>query len=108
MGLEEYDLYAIKQYSFTVRKTNNFFSLPTVILSLLVFGVAISINLNTIRHLWLPFEDLEVQSASSLELPGALTSTLMCFKPSSAANINRYMFFRKDLTPLSFPSVAEN
>lgn len=54
MGLEEYDLYALKSYSFTVRKTHSFFSLPTVLLSLAVFIIAVLINFNTVRHLWLP------------------------------------------------------
>lgn len=66
MGLEEYDLYALKSYSFTVRKTHSFFSLPTVLLSLAVFIIAVFINLNTVRHLWLPLNELDIISSSSI------------------------------------------
>jgi hypothetical protein len=56
MGLEEYDSYAIKNYSFAVHKTNSFFSLPTLLLSIFILASAVLININTIRHLWLPLQ----------------------------------------------------
>lgn len=66
MGLEQYDPYAIKSYSFTVRKTNHFFSCPTVLLSIIIVGLSVAININTVRHLWLPLQDLDISSTKSL------------------------------------------
>ena len=107
MGLEEYDPYAIKTYSFTVRKTNSFFSLPTVLLSLLIIALSVLINLSTVKHLWLPFKDLEVKSAASLEMPEELTYTLLCAKTSLSTNKNRLSIFRSNLTQILFPVVTE-
>jgi hypothetical protein len=107
MGLEEYDLYAIKNYSFTVKKTNSFFSLPTVVLSLLIVGLSLLINLNTLSNLWLPFESLDAVTSTALEIPEPLTSTLLCLKPSSAANINRFSFYSSTLKPIAFSLLSE-
>lgn len=107
MGLEDYDLYAIKSYSFTVRKTNSFFSLPTVLLSLSVFVIAVAINFNTVKHLWLPLDELEIISSSSIELPEALTSTIVCVKPSTPSNKDRFMLFRADKLPIQFKRLSE-
>ena len=107
MGLEEYDPYAIKTYSFTVRKTNSFFSFPTVLLSLLIIALSVLINLSTVKHLWLPFKDLEVKSAASLEMPEELTYTLLCAKTSLSTNKNRLSIFRSNLTQILFPVVTE-
>lgn len=54
MKLAEADFFAIKSYSFAVRKTNSFFSLATVLLSLAIITTSILINFSTVSHLWLP------------------------------------------------------
>ncbi len=69
MVLEEYDSYAIKSYSFAVQKTNTFFSLPTVLLSFAILVASLLLNFNTLSHLWIPFQELEVLSSKSLEMP---------------------------------------
>lgn len=100
-------MYSIKSYSFTVRKTNSFFSLPTMLLSIGVFVVAVLINFNTVKHLWLPIEELDIVSSSGLEIPDPLTSTLLCLKPSNPANKNKVQLFRSDQVPILFPTVSE-
>ena len=59
------------------------------------------------KHLWLPFKELEIKSAASLEMPEELTYTLLCAKTSLSTNKNRLSIFRADLTQILFPVVTE-
>jgi len=96
MGLEEYDSFALKSYSFALHKTNSFFSLPTLLLSLIIIAISVLINFNSVRHLWLPIQQIGVESSLSLEIPEALTSTLLCIKPINISNVGKFRFFRSD------------
>ena len=108
MGLEEYDSFALKSYSFALHKTNSFFSLPTLLLSLLIMAASVLINFTSVRHLWLPIQQIPVDSSLSLEIPEALTSTLLCIKPLSIANVGKFRFIRSDHSQVIFPHVTES
>lgn len=53
MRVSKLDAFALKQYLFKVNKTNNHFTLATVLLSLLLIALAVYLNLSTVSHLWL-------------------------------------------------------
>ena len=53
MAVEDYDAYALKSYSFAVRKTSSYFSLGTLVLSIAIIAAAILINMQVVSHIWL-------------------------------------------------------
>ncbi len=79
MRIEEIDAYALRTYSFSVRKTNSYFSLATVLLSLLIMALAFLVNLDTLSHLWLPVSELPLLATQTLSYPPPLTPTLVCY-----------------------------
>lgn len=86
-NMEEYDAFALTSYSFAIRKTNNFFSLTTLLLSLAIITTSILLNYSTISHLWLSVPELPVLSSQCVAYPQSpMTSTLVCFKPSDDVN----------------------
>jgi hypothetical protein len=62
-----------------VRKTNSYFSLATVLLSLLILGLSFLVNLETLSHLWLPLSELPLLATQTLSYPPPLTATLVCY-----------------------------
>jgi hypothetical protein len=91
MRIEEIDAYALRTYSFSVRKTNSYFSLATVLLSLLIMALAFLVNLDALSHLWLPASQLPLLATQTLSYPPPLTPTLVCYSAPSpvqpAANL---------------------
>lgn len=83
MIVEDYDAFALRNYSFAVRKTNSFFSLSTIVLSLGILVLAFFLNISNISHLWLPRSQLPIQASQSISGPGTLTSTLACYKSTN-------------------------
>ena len=79
MKIEQMDAYALRTYSFSVRKTNSYFSLATVLLSLLIMALSFFINLDTLSHLWLPLSELPLLATQTLSYPPPLTPNLVCY-----------------------------
>jgi len=87
MTIAEYDAFALRNYSFAVRKTNSFFSLSTILLSILILTLSFFLNFSTIKHLWIPRSQLIIQASQSLSVPTTLTSTLACYKSTNSTVI---------------------
>jgi hypothetical protein len=80
MTIEQYDPFALKQYAFTLQKTNNYFTFITIFLSLGIIATSIVMNMDVISHLWLPRIELPTSITTAQQYPsGPLTSTLFCY-----------------------------
>lgn len=86
--IEEYDPYTLTSYSFTLRKTNSFFTKITVIITIAILIAAVMINNTSVQHLWLKRRELPVVASKTLAFPPALTDTLACYKSTAPDAIN--------------------
>jgi hypothetical protein len=60
MQIEKLDAFALKQYAFTVGKTNSHFTILTILLSFFIITAAVVLTFPTIRHIWLPRDQLPI------------------------------------------------
>ena len=109
MRLSEVDPYAVRSYSFAVRKTNSFFSATTLLLSAAVLIAAGLLCASTIAHLWLPRSALPLLASQSLALPAPLSSSLLCFASNIAgAALPTARILDINLTQLAFPTLTSS
>lgn len=80
MRVDDLDVFAIKTYSFAVRKTNTHFTPLTIALSLIIVSASLLLNLDTLSHLWLKREQLPMLKSQGLSYSGPLTSALLCYR----------------------------
>jgi hypothetical protein len=85
MRVNDLDAFALRTYSFTLRRTNRYFSLPTILLSLAIVLAALRLSQDSLAHLWLPRAQLPILSSRKLEFPEPLSSTLVCFRAKDPA-----------------------
>lgn len=81
--IEELDPYALTSYSFTLRKTNSFFTKVTVVITIAILVAAVMVNYTSVQHLWLKRGQLPVVASQTLAFPPALTDTLACYKSTA-------------------------
>ena len=107
MRLSEVDLYAVRSYSFAVRRTNSFFSVTTLVLSAAVVITAGLLCASTLAHLWLPRSALPLLASQSLALPAALSSSLLCYGSNIAgAAVPSARVLNANLSQLVLPSLT--
>jgi hypothetical protein len=81
--IEELDPYALTTYTFTLRKTNSFFTKVTVLITIAILTAAIMLNYSSVEHLWLTRSELPFIASQTLAFPPPLTDTLACFKSTA-------------------------
>lgn len=107
MRLSEVDPYAVRSYSFAVRRTNSFFSAATLLLSAAVLVAAGLLCAPTVAHLWLPRSALPLLASQSLALPAPLSSSLLCYASNIAgAPLPSARILNSNLAQLAFPSLT--
>jgi hypothetical protein len=107
MQVEKLDAFALKQYAFTVGKTNSHFTLLTTLLSFLIVAAAVLLTLPTVSHLWLPRNQLPVAISQTLAFPDAFTATRLCFASQNPnAAVPKARILNRTLSELSFPFVS--
>ena len=107
MRVSEVDLYAVRSYSFAVRRTNSFFSAATLLLSAGVLLAAALLCAPTLAHLWLPRRALPLLASQALALPAPLSSALLCAASNLAgAAPPAARILAANLTTLAFPALS--
>ncbi len=84
MAVSKWDVFAVKQYPFTLNKISSFFTLPTILLSFAIVILSVYLNLSTVSHLWLSRQQLPITLAQTLSYPSEMTSTRFCYCPRLA------------------------
>lgn len=86
--IEEHDPYALTSYSFTLRKTNSFFTKITVVITFAILIAAVMVNYTSVQHLWLKRGELPIIASQAIAFPPALTDTLACYKSTAPNALN--------------------
>jgi cell division protein FtsX len=107
MGVSKWDVFAVKQYPFTLNKTSSFFTLLTILLSIIIVFLAVYLNMSTVCHLWLSRQQLPITLAQTLTYPSELTSTRFCYRPKLAnASLPTWKVMDASLNQIELPSVS--
>lgn len=84
--LAKYDPYTIEEVEFFVQKKTKYTSLKSIIVSLIILGLTVFLNFNSVRHLWIPRAELPVFSSERKMSEKPLTSSYVCIIAKNHGN----------------------